>query len=538
MARNQTSTHRAWPFQEAAQIVKQRRPSGDRPVLFETGFGPSGFPHLGHFSEGVRTSWVRNACEYLYGLKTRLLCFSDDMDALRKVPSNFPQPDMLAAHLGKPVHAIPDPFGCRTSFGDYMNAKLCEFFDASGFDYEFQSSREAYVRGDFDEGLSILLEKAEEVRQIIVPTLREQNRQHWSPFFPICTNCGSIMATRVTAYHPSRGTVSFTCDLDTGHYTGCGESGEQSVLGGNAKVGWKVDWALRWYTYEVDYEMYGKDLIDSVRQSSRIVRLMGKQPPVGLCYEFFLDEEGRKVASSTGRMGVTVDAWKKYAPIESLLFFLFQNPKRAKRLHWDIVPKCVDDYLDALRCYPDVAEEQRPEQALWHIGDRGKDVPEYASQVNFSTVNNLIASLGVDSVEVLKEYLARYDAQAATYPQVTQALVEKGLNYYRDVVLPNKKFRPPTDEERVLLAQLAERLSATNGATEEELQAIPFDLAREAEIPPKELFRMFYEVVLGQERGPRFGSLVQLSGEGAGGEDGAGESVAHTGYLPVIARVR
>ena len=359
MERNQTNTHRAWPFQEAAQIVKQRQPSEDRPVLFETGFGPSGFPHLGHFSEGVRTSWVRHACEYLYGLKTRLLCFSDDMDALRKVPSNFPQPDMLAAHLGKPVHAIPDPFGCYTSFGDHMNAKLCEFFDASGFDYEFQSSREAYVRGDFDEGLSILLDKAEEVRQIIVPTLREQNRQHWSPFFPICPNCGSIMATRVTAYHPSRGTVSFTCDLNTGHYTGCGESGEQSVLGGNAKVGWKVDWALRWYAYEVDYEMYGKDLVDSVRQSSRIVRLMGKQPPVGLCYEFFLDEEGRKVASSTGRMGVTVDAWKKYAPIESLLFFLFQNPKRAKRLHWDIVPKCVDDYLDALRRYPDVAEEEQ-----------------------------------------------------------------------------------------------------------------------------------------------------------------------------------
>ena len=519
MERNQTSTHRAWPFQEAAQIVKQRRPSGDRPVLFETGFGPSGFPHLGHFSEGVRTSWVRNACEYLYGVKTRLLCFSDDMDGLRKVPGNLPQPEMLAAHLGKPLHAVPDPFGCCASFSDHMNAKLCEFFNASGFDYESQSSRAAYVRGDFDEGLSVLLDKAEEVRQIIVPTLREQNRQHWSPFFPICSNCGSIMATRVTAYHPSRGTVSFTCDLHTGHYTGCGESGEQSVLGGNAKVGWKVDWALRWYTYEVDYEMYGKDLVDSVRQSSRIVRLMGKQPPVGLCYEFFLDEEGRGLASSAGRMGVTVDAWKKYAPIESLLFFLFQNPKRAKRLHWDIVPKCVDDYLDALRRYPDVAEAEQPGQALWHIFNRRREVPEYASRINFSTVNNLIAALGVDSLSVaeLGDFLAHYDAKISDSPAyhhvVIQDLLPKGLNYYQDVVRPNKQFRPPTDEERALLGQLAERLSATNGATEEELQAIPFDLAREAEIPPKALFRMFYEVVLGQERGPRFGSLVQLVGK-------------------------
>ena len=518
MERNQTNTHRAWPFQEAAQIVKQRQPSGNRPVLFETGFGPSGFPHLGHFSEGVRTSWVRNACEHLYGLKTRLLCFSDDMDGLRKVPSNLPNPDMLAAHLGKPLHAVPDPFGRYKSYSDHMNAKLCEFFDASGFDYEFRSSRAAYKRGDFDEGLSILLDKAEEVRQIIVPTLREQNRQHWSPFFPICPNCGSIMATRVTAYHPSRGTVSFTCDLDTGHYTGCGKSGEQSVLGGNAKVGWKVDWALRWYTYGVDYEMYGKDLVDSVRQSSRIVRLMGKQPPVGLCYEFFLDEEGRGLASSAGRMGVTVDMWKAYAPIESLLFFLFQNPKRAKRLHWDIVPKCVDDYLEALRRYPDVAETERPEQALWHIFNH-REVPKYESRINFSTVNNLISALGVDSISIaeLGDFLAHYDAKISDSPAyhhvVTQDLLYTGLNYYRDMVRPNKQFRPPTDEERALLGQLAERLSAVNGATEEELQAIPFDLAREAEIPPKELFRMFYEVVLGQERGPRFGSLVQLVGK-------------------------
>ena len=382
MARNQTSTHRAWPFQEAAQIVKQRRPSGDRPVLFETGFGPSGFPHLGHFSEGVRTSWVRNACEHLYGLKTRLLCFSDDMDGLRKVPSNLPQPEMLAAHLGKPLHAVPDPFGRCASYSDQMNAKLCEFFDASGFDYEFQSSREAYVRGDFDEGLSILLDKAEEVRQIIVPTLREQNRQHWSPFFPICTNCGSIMATRVTAYHPSRGTVSFTCDLNTDHYTGCGESGEQSVLGGNAKVGWKVDWALRWYTYEVDYEMYGKDLVDSVRQSSRIVRLMGKQPPVGLCYEFFLDEEGRGLASSAGRMGVTVDAWKTYAPIESLLFFLYSRiPSGPSGCTGTSSPSAL--MTISMRCgtIPMWQTEKRPEQALWHIlQSRRRTYPQYESR--------------------------------------------------------------------------------------------------------------------------------------------------------------
>ena len=505
--------YRAWPFEEAAQILKRRSPKGDRPVLFETGFGPSGFPHLGHFSEGVRTSWVRRACEHLHGgLETRLLCFSDDMDGLRKVPGNLPQPEMLAAHLGKPLHAVPDPFGSCASFSDHMNARLREFFDASGFDYEFQSSRAAYVRGDFDEGLSILLDKAEEVRRIIVPTLREQNRRRWSPFFPICPNCGSIMATRVTAYHPGRGTVSFTCDLDAGLYTGCGESGEQSVLGGNAKVGWKVDWALRWYAYEVDYEMYGKDLVDSVRQSSRIVRLMGKQPPVGLCYEFFLDEEGRGLASSAGRMGVTVDAWKEYAPIESLLYYLYQNPRRARRLFWDVVPKAVDDYLEALRRFPQVDEESRPEQDLWHIFQGGRNVPAYGAQVNFTMVNNLIAALGSDSAGLLRDYLERYDGRAGDYREVVGDLVEKGLNYYRDLVLPTKKFRSPTISERELLGRIRDRLASAGDAGEAELQAIPFEVARAASVEPRELFRTFYEVLLGQERGPRFGSFVELLG--------------------------
>jgi lysyl-tRNA synthetase class 1 len=283
-------------------------------------------------------------------------------------------------------------------------------------------------------------------------------------------------------------------------------------LGGRVKLGWKVDWALRWFTYEVDYEMYGKDLIDSAKLSGRIVRLMGKQPPVGLTYELFLDEEGKKISKSVGK-GLTVDAWVQYAPIESLLYYIYQNPKRARRLFWDVVPKCVDDYLDALRRYPDIEEGKRPEQDIWHTGDRGSAVPEYGAQVNFSTVNNLIAALGSDSVELLVDYLERYDERASSYPQVMQSLVEKGHNYYRDFVLPNKKAREPSDEERALLAKVAERLGAANGVTEDELQGIPFDIAREAGVEPRALFSMFYQVVLGQERGPRFGSFVKLVGK-------------------------
>ena len=503
--------YKAWPFQEARQIVKQRRPQEDRPVLFETGFGPSGLPHIGTFAEVARTTWVRHAFEYTSGQPTRLLAFSDDMDGLRKVPLNMPQPEMLARHLGKPLHAIPDPFGECDSYSGYMNDKLKLFLDTYGFDYEFQSSRQAYTRGDFDEGLAVILEKVEEVRGLILPTLREENRQDWSPFFPICPECGSVYATRVTGYCPERRSLDFVCDGQVGQVEGCGASGELSVLGGHAKVNWKVDWALRWFTYEVDYEMYGKDLIDSAKLSGRIVRLMGKQPPVGLTYELFLDEEGHKISKSVGK-GLTVDAWTQYAPIESLLYYIYQNPKRARRLYWDVVPKCVDDYLETLRKYPQIEEGQRPEQGVWHIGDRGRQVPVYGAQVNFSMVCNLISALGSDSTELLVDYLERYDPGAPEFHEVAQSLVEKGMNYYRDFVLPGKKFRQPTAEERALLERMREMLAAAEQKNEDELQGIPFDLARETGVEPKDLFCTFYEVLLGQERGPRFGSFVKLVG--------------------------
>ncbi len=503
---------RAWPFQEARTIIAQRQPAGDRPVLFETGFGPSGLPHIGTFAEVARTEWVRQAYGYLTGQPTRLLAFSDDMDGLRKVPLNVPQPQMLEQHLGKPLHVVPDPYGESTSYSAYMNAKLKAFLDAYGFDYAFQSSCAAYRAGHFDEGLQILLDKVADVRAIILPTLNESRRAVWSPFFPVCPDCGSVYATRVTGYHPERGTVDFVCDGQVGQVPGCGACGELPVTGGHVKVGWKVDWALRWFAYQVDYEMYGKDLIDSARLSGRIVRLMGRRPPVGLTYELFLDEEGRKISKSVGR-GVTVDAWTRYAPLTSLLYFIYQNPRRAKRLHWDIVPRCVDDYLAALRRYPEVPAAERPEQDVWHLFDRGRRVPEYGARVDFTTVNNLIAALGTDSERVLVDYLERYDPSARRYRDTITGLVQKGLNYYRDFVLPGMELRSPSSDERAMLRDLHERLAVADEADEETLQAIPFDVARAAGIQPRALFQSFYEVVFGQERGPRFGSFVRLVGK-------------------------
>lgn len=506
------ANYKSWAFKEASGLQRRYRETPTAPVVFQTGFGPSGLPHIGTFAEVARTTWVRRAFEHLSGWDTRLIAFSDDMDGLRKVPLNMPQKDMLAAQLGKPLCHIPDPFGCCESYSAHMNNKLREFLNAYGFNYELQSSHEAYTRGDFNEGLSILLEKVDDILAIILPTLREEKRAGWSPFMPICEHCGRIYTTRVTGYHPENNTLDYVCDRPVGDVPGCGHHGNITVHNGHVKVGWKVDWALRWFSYEVGYEMYGKDLIESARLSGKITRAMGKQPPNGFFYELFLDEEGKKISKSVGK-GLTVDTWTGYAPLESLLYFLFQNPKKAKRLYWGMVPRTVDDYLAALRRYPTIAAEKQPDSAIWHIFDRGKAVPKFDTTINFSLINNLVSGLGSDDPTLIIEFLERYDPTAKEYHTTIADLVGKSLNYYRDFILPNKTFRPATEPERAWFARLAELVAAYAGNDEKELQTLPFDVAREFEVSAKEIFTAFYEVLLGQERGPRFGTFAKLVGK-------------------------
>ncbi|OQY27137.1 MAG: lysine--tRNA ligase [Anaerolineaceae bacterium 4572_5.1] len=431
--------YKSWPFKEASSLQRRFREQPNQPIILQTGFGPSGLPHIGTFAEVARTTWVRHAFEHLTGWPAKLVAFSDDMDGLRKVPLNMPEQKMLAENLGKPLCHIPDPFGCCESYSAHNNNKLQEFLDAYGFDYQFQSSQEAYIRGDFDEGLTILLEKVEEVQDIILPTLREDKRADWSPFFPICENCGRIYSTRVTGYHPEEKTIGYVCDKPVGDTPGCGHEGKTSALGGRVKVGWKVDWALRWFSYDVVYEMYGKDLIESAKLSGKITRLMGKQPPNGFFYELFLDEEGRKISKSVGK-GLTVSA-------------------------------------------------------------------------NFSLINNLVSALGADDGELVIEYLERYDPAAKGYRDTLSDLVNKSLTYYRDFILPNKHYRPPTAQEKEMLQSIREQIATYQGNDEKELQTIPFDAARAFGVQPRDLFTAIYEVLLGQERGPRFGTFAKLVGK-------------------------
>jgi lysyl-tRNA synthetase class 1 len=507
-----TPTYNSWPFKEAQKLQKRFKESPDTPVRFETGFGPSGLPHIGTFAEVARTTWVRHAFEVLTDWPTQLIAFSDDMDGLRKVPANMPQEKMLAEHLGKPLWSIPDPFGQCESYSGYMNNKLKDFLDSYNFDYTFQSSYEAYTNGDFNEGLATILQKVEDVKAIILPTMSEAKQVGWSPFFPICGKCGRIYSTRVVAYHAEDNTIDYICDRQEGLVHSCGHKATTSIFNGKVKVGWKIDWALRWYSYDIGYEMYGKDLIESAKLSGKIVRLMGKQPPTGFFYELFLDEQGRKISKSVGE-GLTIDSWVSYAPLESLLYYIFQNPKQAKRLFWGIVPKSVDDYLTGLSNYETLDSEKQPDSAIWHLFNKGVNVPAYKTQINFSLINNLISAVGSDDIDFILGYLKRYDSSLDAFTAIVEDLIKKSMNYYRDFILPNKQYRHPTGEEREMLQTLRDQLARHNGDDENELQSIPFDVSRMFEISPRDFFKMFYEVVLGQERGPRFATFVRLVGK-------------------------
>ena len=503
-----------WPREEARRLA-ERVASYDpaRPVIFQSGFGPSGLPHLGTMAEILRPSFVRKAFHLLQPSRaSRLIVFIDDLDGLRKVPENVPNREATQQYLGIPVSKIPDPFGCCASFADHMIGLLGGFLAPVEVEYELVRAAEMYSSGRFDDGLKLILEKHAEIIAIIAPTLRPENRAGWSPFMPICPNCGQVVERAVTAYHPERGTIDFTCEKSAGGASGCGFRGEQSVLGGKAKVQWKVDWALRWYVLKVDYELYGKDLTDSARLSGQILRVMGAQPPLGFPFEMFLDEQGHKVSKSVGR-GVTIDQWTRYAPIEVLKSFLLLNPRRARKLFLEAIPQYVDEYLDALREYAAASDEKRRESVLEFV-IQSTTPTRFNSALTFGLMMNLVAALGSSDRDFIWKYLVRYDASIAgdaETEKMGRALMECALNFYRDFIEPAKKLYTPSDADRAQLKVLAAYLRENQDASAEEIEKKIYDLGRENYDKPGKIFPLLYRSILGQERGPRLGAFIRLA---------------------------
>ncbi|MEM1196300.1 MAG: lysine--tRNA ligase [Pseudomonadota bacterium] len=507
---------KSWPFQEAQRLAKRLRggkPDG-APVLFETGYGPSGLPHIGTFQEVLRTSLVRRAYEALTGQPTRLVAFSDDMDGLRKVPDNVPGRALLEANLGKPLSRIPDPFERYESFAAHNNARLREFLDRFGFDYEFVSSSDRYNSGAFDDGLRAILTHFDAILDIMLPTLGEERRKTYSPVMPISPATGAVLQVPIEVVDAREGLIRFT-DED-------GSVVEQSALGGMAKCQWKVDWAMRWVTLGVDYEMYGKDLTESGVQSGKIARVLGGQKPEGLIYEMFLDANGEKISKSKGN-GLSIEEWLTYGSEESLGFYIFANPKSAKQLHAGVIPKAIDDYWQFRERLPTQSLDKQLGNSVWHLlrANQRLETAEApgagdALGVPYSLLLNLVSVLGLEATpENLAEYVASYTGQPVSDPAL-MALIESAVNYNRDFVAPTLAKRAPVGGEIEALKELDAKLAeAPSDASAEDLQTMVYEIGKVEAYGFETLrdwFRALYETLLGSEQGPRMGSFIKLYG--------------------------
>ncbi len=504
---------KAWPFEEARKLIKRfpdGKPGGT-PVLFETGYGPSGLPHIGTFQEVLRTTLVRRAYEVLTdGAPTRLVAFSDDMDGLRKVPDNIPNQGLLTAYLGHPLSRIPDPFGKYESFAHHNNAMLRDFLDRFAFDYEFVSASDNYNSGAFDGALAGVLRNYDAIMGVMLPTLREERRKTYSPVLPVSPKTHQVLQVPIEVVDADAGIVRFEDH---------GEMVETCIFGGQAKLQWKVDWAMRWVALGVDYEMCGKDLTDSVRESGKIARVLGGRPPEGLIYELFLDENGEKISKSKGN-GLTIDQWLTYGSEESLGFYLFREPKSAKSLHAGIIPRAVDEYWQFREKIPSQPVEQQLGNPVWHLlrtngyhGGEGESLP-----VTFGLLLNLVGVMGAHATrEQVWTYLGNYvhDADPAHHPAL-DALVDKALAYNRDFVAPTlKRRKPDANEGAALLALDAELARLGEDASAEDLQNLVYEIGKNPDFGFENLrdwFKALYETLLGSSQGPRMGSFIALYG--------------------------
>jgi len=496
----------AWPFVEARQLLKKINNKVPKKgfVLFETGYGPSGLPHIGTFGEVARTTMVMNAFQKIApNIPTKLICFSDDMDGLRKVPDNIPNPDILESCLGKPLTSVEDPYDEHNSYGENMNNRLKKFLDSFNFSYEFVSSTKCYKEGVFNDSLKKLVDHYDEISNLIKSTLRDERSKNYSPLMPICNKTGKVLESGVISVNNKEYTIKYINDL--------GEEVTSSLLDGNCKLQWKADFGMRWHSLEVDYEMYGKDIIPSADLAKKICKIMGGKPPHNFHYELFLDDLGQKISKSKGN-GLTIDEWMRYAPQESLAYYMFVKPKTAKRLFFDIIPKSTDEYLNFLSNYRSCPEEKKIDSPVYHV--HNGDVPNNTmGNISFSLLLNLASACNPDNEDILWGFISKYDPNLSPdTSEFLNNLVKLGINYYNDFIKSNKQYRKPTENEASALIELKKSLLNANTLDAKELQNIVYQIGNDFNFDLKNWFQSLYEILLGQSKGPRMGSFIALFG--------------------------
>ncbi len=496
----------SWPFVEIRKLLKERKDliKSKKKIVFQTGYGPSGLPHIGTFGEVARTTMMINALNHIQKIESELITFSDDMDGLRKVPDNIPNNKVLHDNLGKPLTKIPDPFGKYKSFGEHNNEKLKEFLQKFKFNFNFKSSTENYKKGKFNNSLVRVLEKYDEIMNIVLPTLGKERQKTYCPFLPICPDTGKVLEIPLVEMDKKKYTIIFDNK---------GKKLETRITDGNCKLQWKVDWAMRWFTFEVDFEMYGKDLIESAVLSSKICEVLGKKPPNGFAYELFLDEKGEKISKSKGN-GISIEEWLRYASPESLALYMYPNPKRAKKLYSEIVPKTVDEYLSFIEKYLNQKESEKLLNPVWHVHN-GKP-PSEKIVMPFSMLLNIVGSSNAKSKDILWKFINRFhkNINPKNNP-ILDELTEYAINYFNDKVEPNKKFKTPNSEEKKALKDLAEKLkSVSQDMKPEDIQTIVYSVGKEQGYSQnlRDWFKLIYEVLFGEIDGPRMGFFISFFG--------------------------
>ena len=496
----------AWPFVEAKKMLRERKSFIEKKgkIILQTGYGPSGLPHIGTFAEVARTSMMVNALKQLTEIPTEIITFSDDMDGLRKVPENVPNKKLLEGNLHKPLTEVPDPFNKFKSFGEYNNEMLKNFLNNFNFNYTFKSSTSLYKSGFFNSSLQLILENYDGIMNIILPTLGKERQKTYSPFLPICPESGHVLEIPIIKIDKSNSKIIFDNK---------GKKLEMSILNGNCKLQWKVDWAMRWYALDVDYEMYGKDLIESAILSTKIIKLIGKNNPSGFAYELFLDEKGEKISKSKGN-GITIDQWLEYASPESLSLYMYQNPKRAKKLYKEIVPKAVDEYLDFIEKAKKQDELQMLMNPVWHV--HNGVIPNENTIMSFSMLLNLVETSNAETKELLWKFVKKYkkNIEEKNYP-IFNALVGYAIKYFNDVIKSQKKYKTPNENEKTALKALIKTLEDCNDQmSPEEIQTLIYSTGKENGYTEnlRDWFKLIYEVVFGDENGPRMGFFISFFG--------------------------
>ena len=496
----------AWPFVEAKKMLRERKSIIEKKgkITLQTGYGPSGLPHIGTFGEVARTSMIVNALKHLTDVPVEIITFSDDMDGLRKVPDNVPNKEILEKNLHKPLTQVPDPFNKYKSFGEHNNEKLKSFLNDFNFKYDFKSSTKLYKSGFFNSTLKIILENYEQIMNIILPTLGKERQKTYSPFLPICPDTNHVLEIPVKEINKEKSEIVF----DNG-----GKNLASSILNGHCKLQWKVDWAMRWYALDVDFEMYGKDLIESAILSTKIINLIGKKNPAGFAYELFLDEKGEKISKSKGN-GITIEQWLDYASPESLSLYMYQNPKRAKKLYNEIVPKAVDEYLELIEKAKNQDELQLLMNPVWHVHN-GK-VPREKVIMSFSMLLNLVETSNAENKELLWKFVKRYKDDISEKEQpIFDDLVGYAIKYFNDVIKTKKKYKTPDQKEKKALEALIKTLDECNDKmSPEDIQTLIYSTGKDNGYSEnlRDWFRLIYEVVFGDENGPRMGFFISFFG--------------------------